>query len=356
MSEIVSLNASTGVLIDPNDPVQLGREAWNRIQHSGKKVRDDWLVLAIALDVGRQLNITDDGGLNKKEFGQWCISEGFSDLEGADRSNALWFLDNQESILGLTQITENNPTNIRKAVRRIEKQKQLEDKKEENKRISALEIGSHPPKIHHQDCIAFLNGIENKSVDLLITDPPYSTDVDSIYAFIDNWVLKAIGKIKHTGRAYICIGAYPLEIQAYLDVLLKQDEFIVDNPLIWTYRNTLGVTPKDKYNLNYQMILHLYYPDTPPLDTSITNEMFSVQDINAPDGRQGDRFHTWQKPDELANRLIRHSTKPGYCVIDPFACTGTFLIAAARHGCDASGCDIEKDAVEIAVTRGCHNG
>lgn len=85
-----------------------------------------------------------------------------------------------------------------------------------------------------------------------------------------------------------------------------------------------------KYNLNYQVVLHLYSPDSRPLDNSITNEMFSVQDINAPDGRLGDRYHTWQKPDELARRLIKHSTQPGERILDPFACTGTFPLMAAR--------------------------
>ena len=137
----------------------------------------------------------------------------------------------------------------------------------------------------------------------MITDPPYSTDVNDIYSFAKEWVNRALKKVKKTGRVYICTGAYPKEVQAYLDVLLSQKKFIVDNPLIWTYRNTLGRTPNMKYNLNYQVIFHLYSLDSPPLDTSITNEMFSVQDINAPDGRLGDRFHTWQKPDKLGERL-----------------------------------------------------
>ena len=202
-----------------------------------------------------------------------------------------------------------------------------------------------------------MNTMGENEVDLLITDPPYSTDINDIESFAREWVLLAIEKVKPTGRAYICIGAYPKELQTYLNILLdEQDKFIVDNPLIWTYRNTLGQTPKMKYNLNYQVILHLYTEQSRELDTSITNEIFSVQDINAPDGRLGDRYHTWQKPSELARRLITHSTVEDEIIFDPFSCTGTFLIAGAKLKCHAFGCEIDNDNLKIAIERGCING
>jgi len=230
----------------------------------------------------------------------------------------------------------------------------LEEKKEILIQQTNADIKDNRPIIYHKSCLDLLSTISDKSQDLLITDPPYSTDIDDIEQFVDEWLFAALDKVSDTGRAYICIGAYPKELMVYLNKLSQQDRFIVDNPLIWTYRNTLGVTPKRKYNLNYQVILHLYTEQSADLDTSITNEMFSVQDINAPDGRQGDRYHTWQKPDELAMRLIRHSTVIGAKVFDPFCCTGTFPIAAAKLNRIAIGCDISKENLLIAEKRGCN--
>ena len=198
----------------------------------------------------------------------------------------------------------------------------------------------------------FLSTFDDNSIDLLITDPPYITDIPDINSFV-LWAKLAISKVKQTGRIYICTGAYPKEIQAYLNIFLNQSKFILDNPLIWTYRNTLGITPKMKYNLNYQMIWHLYSDQSKKLDTSITNEMFSVQDINAPDGRVGNRLHTWQKPDELARRLIKHSTKENDLVVDCFACTGTFLIQAANMNRTTKGCDNSIENLTVAKDRGC---
>ena len=207
--------------------------------------------------------------------------------------------------------------------------------------------------IYHDDCYNFLNIFESKSVDLLITDPPYSTDIDDLPEFLDKWLYNALDKVKDTGRAFICIGAYPIEIYTYLQYLLKTD-WIVDNPIVWTYRNTLGQTPRMKYNLNYQLILHLYKETSNPLDNRITNEMFSVQDINAPDGRLGDRFYKWQKPDLLAERLINHTTKDGDKIIDPFAGCGTFILKASELNRTSYGCEIDADVVNIAKNRGCH--
>ena len=240
------------------------------------------------------------------------------------------------------------------AAKQWQKEQTIEDAAEQAAQVMADDAEFVAPTIHLADALDFIASFEDDSFDLLLTDPPYSTDVEDIEAFADAWLPLALTKVKPTGRAYVCIGAYPAELLAYLSVLQRQSKFIVDAPLIWTYRNTLGVTPKMKYNLNYQVVLHLYSHSSRPLDNSITNEMFSVQDINAPDGRLGDRYHTWQKPDELARRLIKHSTLPGEHILDPFTCTGTFPLMAARMERWAEACDLNADNLHIAQSRGCN--
>jgi DNA modification methylase len=246
---------------------------------------------------------------------------------------------------------------INAAYKEIKKEEKKEEKKIiiETTKEQRLNTNKIQAKIYNENCVDFLDRFTDGSVDLLLTDPPYSTDIINVKEFIDTWLLKSLNKVKETGRAFICIGAYPVETYTYLQTLLNTD-WTVDNPLVWTYRNTLGVTPKMKYNLNYQFVLHLYKETSKPLDNRITNEMFSVQDINAPDGRVGDRFHTWQKPDELAKRLINHTTNEKDIIIDPFACTGTFILNGADLGRKTYGCDIDKNALKIAYERGCRKG
>ncbi len=231
--------------------------------------------------------------------------------------------------------------------------KKLEQKKIDITKQSSNSVVGNEPTIKNIDCITFLNQYKDNTITSVITDPPFQTDVEDINEFVNSWLPLLLNKVKKEGRIFICSGAYPIEIQAYLNILLKQNKFIVDNPLIWTYRNCLGIVPKNKYNLNYQMIWHLYSDKSPKLDTSITNEMFSVQDINAPDGRQGDRFFKWQKPDELCRRLITHSTKEGDTIVDPFCGSGSFILMAAKLKRIGIGCDISKENLNIAIERGC---
>ena len=201
------------------------------------------------------------------------------------------------------------------------------------------------PTLELADAIEWLG--RQEPCDLLLTDPPYSTDVDDIEGFAKSWLPLALSKVKPTGRAFVFIGAYPSELAAYLATAMPEQV------LVWTYRNTLGPTPSHNYKLNWQAILYFKGVDAAPLDCPVMLEQFSVQDINAPDGRQGDRYHAWQKPLDIADRFIRHSTKPGDTVLDPFACTGTFLISAAGLGRSAKGCDISNENIAIAKGRGC---
>lgn len=201
------------------------------------------------------------------------------------------------------------------------------------------------PTLEQADAIEWLS--RQEPCDLLLTDPPYSTDVTDIESFAKSWLPLALSKVKPTGRAFIFVGAYPEELAAYLATAMPEQV------LVWTYRNTLGPTPSHNYKLNWQAILYFKGVDAPALDCPVMLEQFSVQDINAPDGRQGDRYHAWQKPLDIADRFIRHSTKPGDTVLDPFACTGTFLIAAAGLGRSAKGCDISAKNMAIAEGRGC---
>jgi len=214
----------------------------------------------------------------------------------------------------------------------------------------------HRAVIHQADALDWLRSLPAASADLLLTDPPYSTDVPDIEAFARDWVPLALSRLKPSGRAYICTGAYPVELHAYLSVLLGCAGWTVGNVLVWTYRNTLGPAPRDDYKANWQAIFHVRGPDARPLDCPIMVEQFAVQDISAPDGRQGTRLHAWQKPDELAERLVRHATRHGDLVIDPFAGTGTFVLVAARLGREAKGADNTRAMLTIAEQRGCVYG
>jgi DNA modification methylase len=204
------------------------------------------------------------------------------------------------------------------------------------------------PQVVQMHCSQFLD--TQPTCDLLITDPPYSTDVEDIESFAQSWLPRAISKVRSTGRAFVCIGSYPQELHAYTGV---QTILPLDDVMIWTYNNTIGPKPNYRFKRNYQAILYYKGPDAPPLNTDLLEELKLSFTMNAPDGRQGNHYHAWQKPDEMAELFIRLATQPGDLVLDPFCGTGTFLLAASRLGRTALGCDSSPEMLDIARRRGC---
>ena len=71
---------------------------------------------------------------------------------------------------------------------------------------------------------------------------------------------------------------------------------------------------------------------------------------NTPLLREATGYPT-QKPLKLLERIVRASTAPGAPVVDPFAGSGTTLVAAARLGRRFAGCDTGELAIETAERR-----
>ena len=254
----------------------------------------------------------------------------------------------------LAEAKEKNDIASQSAIMNKIKQEKKKVEVEQAKKKIADEYKKDEMKavIHVGDCFSYTPKEKYK---LLLTDPPYSTDVANIDGFAESWLPKALDNVRDDGFAYVFIGAYPNELKAYLNIDPPSHMELVQ-VLIWSYKNTLGNNPKDRYKQNYQACLFYRGKNAPALDCPMTNEQWAVQEINAPDGRQGDRFHAWQKPMEIAERFIRHSTKAGDMVFDPFACTGTFLLAAAKLGRKSFGIEINPENAEIAIKRGCIYG
>lgn len=267
---------------------------------------------------------------------QWTHHQLLAPMQTEERQNWIELAEEGE---------DGKPWSVAKLKAKINAKKQRQ-KLEESKGEAQI------PKLYNQPATVLIDSLEERSVDLLITDPPYSTDVENFGGFLDEWVADALDLVKDSGRAFICAGDYGKEVMAYLERLLGHERMTLGNILVWTYRNTMGPAPSHAFKNNWQAIFYLYGPDAPPLNTESLNEKFSVLDIAAPDGRHGNRYHEWQKPDELAERLIRLSTKPGEFVVDPFCGTGTFALEAGRMGREAIGSDIDKSALSTAEELG----
>ena len=200
-------------------------------------------------------------------------------------------------------------------------------------------------RIIEAPCLSVLPRIE--PIDLLIADPPYFT-----HGNYTEQVSSCLAVVKSSGQAYVFMGADPEELSAYLSI--PRHHMGAPQVLVWNYNNTGQRQPPTRYNSNFQLIFYYRGPDAPTINSpGDGTHQYACQTINAPDGRIGDRYHEWQKPMELLERLIRNSSKAGDFVFDPFAGTGTTMLAAAKLGRKTLGCDIDPAAIAICLERGC---
>jgi len=221
----------------------------------------------------------------------------------------------------------------------------LEERKSKSIAETVESVKASPPKITLAPCLEYIKDID--ACDLLITDPPYFTDGD-----FTSEVVQCIKTLKPTGQAYVFCSADPKEVQAYLGK--DYGEFHIEQILVWNYNNSGQRQPNERYTSNHQLCLYFRSKQSKPLNKPADGtHQYACQTINAPDGRLGDRFHSWQKPMELIERLIKNSSDEGDLVFDPFAGSGTTLLAASKLGRIAYGCDVDSEAVNLCITRGC---
>ena len=207
-------------------------------------------------------------------------------------------------------------------------------------------------KLLEGDVFEKVSEIEDKSIDLLVTDPPYQVMNDYEWdkkdpEFTDNW-LKAIKlklKDEHIGFIFCDVRR-----QYEFETMLKK-YFEVKNRLIWIRKNlSMGRVIKDRFISSYEVI---FYFGTKDLNFPLIwgEERFDSFEYASPQSnfKEG-KFHPTQKPLELFKRLIQIGSIENEAVIDIFAGSGTAGIACKEL--NRSCILIEKEPEYINIIKG----
>ena len=233
---------------------------------------------------------------------------------------------------------------INKAYQDVRKEKNKAKRKEQEQEVFKS-AKKYKPIIRQMDAMQAIQDVSE--IDLLLTDPPYFTDGN-----FTSHISAALAKVKPTGQAYVFAGAYPDEIAAYIAMDSHHMELV--QMLVWNYNNTGQRQPNEKYTSNYQVCFYFRGPEAPRINKPADGkEQYACQTINAPDARIGDRYHKWQKPNDLMQRLIRNSSNVDDLVFDPFAGSGSTLVNAVLLDRAAIGSEVDPEAIAICKERGC---
>jgi len=215
-----------------------------------------------------------------------------------------------------------------------------------------------PFRIKNQDCLTFLNTLDDNSIDLVITDPPYGieqiADVQHTYAkgLLDeedkrnadtSYVLELLTKVAEKLYAVMVENAHGYifiapELYKEIKTILEKHFYVHAVPLIWN--KTVSTTPfrGNNYQQCYEMLLffvkgertrQLELPSLTILDYKPTNPK--------------DKKHVFHKPNALLTFLIKQSSRAGQTVLDPFMGSGSTVVNAVKNNRRGYGCELDKD-------------
>lgn len=219
------------------------------------------------------------------------------------------------------------------------------------------------------DTFETLKLLPEKSVDLLIVDPPYNLDKDfhgekfkkvsdAMYEeYIERWVLLLLPLLKETAAIYVCC-----DWQSSLTVgtVLKK-HFYIQNRITWQREKGRGARSNWKNGMediwfatrskNYtfhvedvklrRKVIAPYKVDGKPKDWEETSEgnfrntypSNFWDDISIPYWSMTENTaHPTQKPEKLLAKLILASSDPGDVVLDPFLGSGSTSVTAKKLG------------------------
>lgn len=186
------------------------------------------------------------------------------------------------------------------------------------------------------DCRGALTDIEAGSVDIIFTDPPYVKDQwEEAYTILGELAVL----LKPSGYVITYCGHYHL----------PEIHDILRNAGLVYFWQVAQLNTGAKSLMHHRNILCGYKPiliyQKPPLNP--TNRIF----MDVIRGTQSKRYHNWEQSIREALELLSRFTRPGDTLLEPFAGSGTTLLAAKCLGLNWTGYEIDPESHKKAVSR-----
>jgi adenine-specific DNA-methyltransferase len=239
------------------------------------------------------------------------------------------------------------------------------------------------------DCIEFLEGLPDESIDLVVSSPPYNLGKEyearkalDIYVDEQQKVLLHCSRVlKKTGSIFWQVGSFsdkgiliPLDIRFF--PILEDLGLKPRNRIVWARQH--GLHASRKFSARYETILWF---------TKSDNYKFSLDDIRVPQKYQNKRhyrgdkkgefscnpqgknpgdiwlfrnvkhnheeqtIHPCQFPEDLIARILLSTTDKNDIVFDPYMGTGTVAVVARDHGRHFLGSENDSKYYDVAQRR-----
>ena len=200
-------------------------------------------------------------------------------------------------------------------------------------------------KVYNEDCLIFMKRLPDDRFDLIITDPPYGINIAS-NGHVGG---EKLGPVKD-----YCVCDWDKEIPSkeVFDEMLRVSknqiifggnyfiEYLHNSScwIVWDKNNTGNFADCElawtSFNTAVRKFKHTW------------NGMLQER-MNWKEKRE----HPTQKPVPLGRWILEKYANEGDKIFDPFAGSGSFLVACKNKGFDFVGCEINKEYVSICNNR-----
>ena len=213
-------------------------------------------------------------------------------------------------------------------------------------------------KLYQGDCLEIMGGIKDKSVDLIVTDPPYLMDYQSNRRKKED----RFDKIKNDKGNYMLIQDYLEECHRIMkdntaiycfcswhniDFFKNEFEkhFKLKNILVWNKNNHGTGDLKGSYAPKHEFILFGHKGRT------LLREKRIADVIDCPKISSNKLTHPTEKPQDLLEIFIKQSSDVGSIIFDGFMGTGSCGIAAKKLNRNFIGIELDEKYFNIAKNR-----
>ena len=216
-------------------------------------------------------------------------------------------------------------------------------------------------KLIKGDCLEVMKRIEDNSIDLVVTDPPYkcisggkpnkkgqpsgmlSKNDGKIFKHNDIkpevWIKEVYRILKEESQCYIMTNT--LNMENYLRIC-RETGFKLHNILVWKKNN---VTPSRWYMKNAEFTLFLRKGKAKTIN-NVGSKM-----VHEFDNIIGNKKHPTEKPIDLMKLYIENSSNEKDIVLDPFMGGGSTGIACVDVNRKFIGLELDEKYFEIAKER-----
>lgn len=205
-------------------------------------------------------------------------------------------------------------------------------------------------EIIYGDSREIIKNFPDKSIDLIITDPPYGVSFKKKgepYMVGDHinpmpHIYPELHRILKDDGAIFCFTS-----MSYLtEVILPfQTYFKLHNIIIWDKVNPVYPRSKGHFCLQYEPVLY----GSKGLHLLKSKKSGDIIQAKIPRGKI--RQHPTQKPEHIIDVILSSCEDSKKIVLDPFCGSGTFLVSAKKAGKSYIGIEINKQYIDIAKKR-----